>query len=620
MRILDGSGPLIGRHISFKKSALIVRTKPLLIRLLFFFCWLWGASLNAQSDTLPVRWVWADAPVDFAAQEKLKLPAGPLDSLATLAAMRELQATFYDRARFAASLDSLVRTPAARVAHWRVGPAYEWVALRTPGVARSLLTQVRFRERRYRNKAFRIEEVRRLQQQLLDYLTDHGHPFARVGLDSVRVDSGRVSAALRVERGPLIEFDSLQLAGYDKISRRYLENYLGIRRGAPYSRSRVEQLPRRMEELAFLGLKKAPTLLFLGNRATPRLELTRQRASRFDFIVGFLPGGQGEVPGQRRLNFTAAGTVDWQNQFGLGERLRIDYERLRPQTQELDVEFTYPYLLDLPFGADLDFSLYRRDTQYLEVRTDAGVQYLLRGGNYLKVFVENTTNNLITFNAARVRNGRLPENLDLRKNIFGLAALWQRTDYRYNPREGYVLHARAGGGTKRILPNGNILAINDMLYDGLATRDFQYRFELDAAYFRPLGTRTTLQLRARGGWLGARAGILANEQFRLGGNRILRGFDEETLLATRYGILTLEPRFLFQQNGYFYAFADIAYLEDRRPDADFRATRPLGIGVGLALETPAGILGLSLATGRADTGTPIDFRNPKIHIGYLSLF
>ena len=585
--------------------------------LIFLF---WGASLTAQPDTLPVRLVWTAAPADFGQAEKLTLPDRPLDSLGAIVALSALREALYERAYFAASLDSLVRSPEAWQAYWHVGPAFEWMALRADNVEKSLLTQVRFRDRRYRDKPFRIAEVRKLQQRLLDYLTDHGHPFARVGLDSVRVDTGRVSAALRVERGPLIRFDSLQLVGYDKISRRYLENYLGIQRGQPYSRTRIAQLPRRMEELAFLGLKDAPTLIFLGDRATPRLVLTRRKASRFDFIVGFLPGGQGEVPGQRRLNFTAAGTVDWQNQFGLGERLRIDYERLRPQTQELDIEFTYPYILDLPFGVDLDFSLYRRDTQYLEVRTDVGVQYLLRGGNYLKVFVENTANNLITFSEARVRSGRLPDNLDLRKNIFGLAAFWQRTDYRYNPRTGYVLQGRIGGGTKRIRPNANVLAINDTLYDALPARDFQYQLELDAAYFQPLGTRTTVQIRARGGWLAARAGILANEQFRLGGNRLLRGFDEETLLATRYGMLTVEPRFLFQQNGYFYAFADIAYLEDRRPDTDFRATRPLGIGVGLALETPAGILGLTLATGRATTGTTFDFRNPKIHIGYVSLF
>ena len=567
-----------------------------------------------------MRLQWTDAPTDFAQQQKLDYPRTALDSTAAVAALAALRAAMHDRAYLAASLDSLVRTPTAWVAYWQAGARYEWVQLDAGTVDRSLLTQVRFRERQYRGKAYRHDQLRKLQRRLLDYLTDNGYPFARVGLDSLVVADGALRATLAVERGPLIRFDSLQLAGYDKISRRYLENYLGIQRGAPYSRTRIDQLPRRMEELAFMGLKEPPSLLFLGEYVTPRLQLTRRRASRFDFIVGFLPGGQGEVPGQRRLNFTAAGTIDWQNQFGRGERLLIDYERLRPQTQELDVEFTYPYLLDLPFGADLDFSLYKRDTQYLEVRTDVGVQYLLQGGNYFKVFVENTTNNLITFSEARVRAGRLPENLDLRKNIFGLAAYYQRTDYRYNPRSGYVLQGRAGGGTKRIRPNANVTALNDTLYDGLTEAAFQYQLEADAAYFQPLGLRTTVQFRARGGWLAARNGILANEQFRLGGNRLLRGFDEETLLATRYGLLTVEPRFLFQQNGYFYAFADIAYLEDRRDDAEFRATRPLGIGVGLALETPAGILGLSLATGRADTGSTFDFRNPKIHIGYVSLF
>ena len=489
-----------------------------------------GTALSAQT-TLPLRVVWTDVPPDFAAEQKVEWPTGPVDSLTAVAALRDLVQALQGRAYLTVSVDTLYRTEKAWTATATAGPAYEWVSLLPGTTDEALLSQVRFRERQYRNRPFRYTELRKLQRNLLDYLTDNGFPFARVGLDSIQVTDGSVAATLRVDRGQLIYFDSLQIEGYDRISRRYLENYLGIRPGRPYSRSRVNQLRRRMQELPFLSLRQDPTLLFLADRATVQLELSREKASRFDFIVGFLPSGQSDIPGTRQLNFTAAGTVDWQNQFGLGERLLIDYERLRPLTQELDIEFTYPYILELPFGADLDFSLYKRDTQYLEVRTDVGVQYLLEGGNYLKVFLENTTNNLITFSAARVAQGRLPENLDLRKNIFGLEAYWQRTDYRYNPRTGYALRGRAGAGNKRIRPNANIRELNDTIYASIPLQTFQYQAELDLAYYLPLGLRGTVQTRLRGGWLAAREGILANEQFRLGGNRLLRGFDEETLLA-----------------------------------------------------------------------------------------
>ena len=53
---------------------------------------------------------------------------------------------------------------------------------------------------------------------------------------------------------------------------------------------------------------------------------------------------------------------EFQNQFGLGERIYASFERLRPQTQRLELAFTYPYILQLPFGVDLKFNQYRRES------------------------------------------------------------------------------------------------------------------------------------------------------------------------------------------------------------------------------------------------------------------
>ena len=45
----------------------------------------------------------------------------------------------------------------------------------------------------------------------------------------------------------------------------------------------------------------------------------------------------------------------------------------------------------------------------------------------------------------------------------------------------------------------------------------------------------------------------------------------------------------------------------------------MGLGVGLSFETPVGIFGLSVAVGQ-QFGQGFDFRNPKLHFGYVSVF
>ena len=112
--------------------------------------------------------------------------------------------------------------------------------------------------------------------------------------------------------------------------------------------------------------------------------------------------------------------------------------------------------------------------------------------------------------------------------------------------------------------------------------------------------------------------LFENELLRIGGLHTLRGFDEESMFATFFAVFTLEYRLLIGQNSYFNLFGDYAYLEDRAVGKR-RFDRPFGFGLGMNFETNAGVFGVSLAVGSQDGSQP-DFRNPKIHFGYVSYF
>ncbi|MBK8425170.1 MAG: BamA/TamA family outer membrane protein [Lewinellaceae bacterium] len=128
-----------------------------------------------------------------------------------------------------------------------------------------------------------------------------------------------------------------------------------------------------------------------------------------------------------------------------------------------------------------------------------------------------------------------------------------------------------------------------------------------------------MKLGIRGGGIFSEKPIFANEQYRLGGNKLQRGFDEESLFASRFAVATAEFRLLLALNSYLSVFTDYGYLENET-DRIRLFLRPLGIGAGLNFETQAGIFGISVAVGRRDNGQPVDFRTAKFHLGYVSLF
>ena len=92
-----------------------------------------------------------------------------------------------------------------------------------------------------------------------------------------------------MDKNQLTFFDEINLIGDAKISQAYLQNYLGINEGEPYSKAQVLKIRNRIKELPFLTEKQNATITFAGEKARVNVFLVPKKASRFDFIFGFLP-------------------------------------------------------------------------------------------------------------------------------------------------------------------------------------------------------------------------------------------------------------------------------------------------------------------------------------------
>jgi len=550
------------------------------------------------------------------------------DSLALIDQLQSVILQLHGQAHLEASIDSLSQKDSLVTAHLFVGKTYEWAALRNGNVEEAFLSQVGFRERLYRKKAFHYKEVLNLQESLLQYAENNGYPFASVWLDSVQINQGRISAQLMMTKSRLVTSDGIHVIGDANISNTYLENYLGLKKGDLYSKEKVKKVRTRIKELPFVREKENATVTFKGNKSVTNLFLAKKKASRFDILVGLLPNNDVQVPGGptvRQFLLTGTIDVDMHNQFGLGEKVMVEFQQLRPETQEMRLNFQYPYILNFPFGVDVDFELFKRDTTSLDVTYDFGVQYLFEGGNYVKAFWNNTVSNILTINTVDIRNRqKLPASLDFSNASFGLEYYLQKLDYRLNPRKGWGILLRGDAGVKKIKKNNSILDIDDpavdymLAYDSLNLKTFQYRIAAKLEYYQPMFARGALKMGLNSGWFISEHPIYQNEQYRIGGNRLLRGFDEKSIFATRYAIGTLEYRFLVGQNSYLYAFTDYGYVENVTTTLN-NTDQPLGFGAGLTFETKVGLFGFSLALGRQQ-GNPVDFRNVKTHFGYVSLF
>ncbi len=449
-----------------------------------------------------------------------------------------------------------------------------------------------------------------------------GYPFATLRYQRLRVDTAAsLSGVTTTWSGPRVTYGGVRFPdGLDPpVTTTFLERYLRLEPGRPYRETEVLQLEQRLRNLPWLTVKRPPSIVFKDGLAFLYVDAEPRQSSRFDFLLGFLPNSANNA-GQ--LLLTGDLTLELENALRRGERLFFNFERLQPEVTEVEVEAAYPYLFESRFGAQASFNLYRQRSEWLRVAYEAGLGYSLGGGSNYELYYEGGQAQVLGFDTARVvATQRLPEVLDATRNGFGLRLRLDYRDDAFDTRRGWRLLVDGSAALREVEVPTVIRETSETLNrqaDSLGGKTGQFRSSLDVERYFATGRRTTAVLRLRAATLFGAQTPLRNELYRIGGNRLLRGFDEQTLDAQSYAVTTAEYRLLIGNGGYLFAFVDQGLLQDPYRAANSR-NEATGFGAGLRLATRAGALSLTYAYGRQQD-IPIDWQRAKIHIGYTSRF
>jgi len=325
-----------------------------------------------------------------------------------------------------------------------------------------------------------------------------------------------------------------------------------------------------------------------------------------------------------KLLFTGQATVGLRNSFGSGETLGLNWQQLQPKSPQLNLGYQQPYIFRSAFGVSLNFQLQKQDSLYLNISGQAGLQYQVSQQQSGALIIETSSTNVLTVDTNQVKvTGQLPAIADVNSTSIGLQYNFYNTDYRFNPRRGSEIFLSGSLGNKNVRENNSITQIKDpnfnagKLYDSVKLHSYQFRLQGAAATYFAVGRQSAIKLAINAGWFQS-PDCFQNELFRIGGFKLLRGFDEESIYTNRYSVETAEYRYLVARNSWFYGFTDFGWAAYNVNDVKFSHTY-LGFGVGLSLETNSGILSISLAEGKRDD-TRLNFQQSKIHLGFISLF
>lgn len=524
-----------------------------------------------------------------------------------------------------ASIDSVKFDSASAFLRLYIGERFTWSKIRTKPADMQMLEAAGWDSKKLSGKPATPDHFQTEELQLLNYMEDNGYPFAKISLDSVEMDNGGISAVLNIEKGPLYKIDSIRIIGTAKISVDFMERYLGIPEGSIYRKDRLLMISKRILELPFVQEERPWSVNMLGTGSILNLYLKPKKSSQVDVLVGLLPNNNQLQSG--KLLVTGQATVVLRDPFGNGESLGLDWQQLQQQSPRLNVNFQQPYMFHSPYGASLAFSLYKKDSSYINTDGLLGIQFNSSTNKKGSIFIETTGCTVLTIDTTQIIATRqLPEVADVSSLSLGVTYDFNNTNYRYNAIRGNELYFIGSAGTKKLNRNSEITKLKDVndtsfdfstLYDTALTSTYQFRLNFAGAHYFPLSRASTIRLALNAAWYQSPK-IYRNELFQIGGYKLLRGFDEESILASEYTVGSIEYRYLIGMNSFLFSFIDGGWAKNEVPGYAIN-NHYLGIGLGLAFETKAGIFNMSYAVGK-EGANPFEFSQAKIHLGYVNFF
>ncbi len=562
------------------------------VLVLFLVGRLLPASTGLAQQKLQVQIV----PVDSVAKQYLiknDLQIRASDSLSILKKLKAFNNNFINKGYLASNFDSIIFDTTSVKAFFYLGHKYSFEKLKIRGIPENILRELRLTKKIAKGKAISYSDFILLRKKTIEYYENNGYPFASVLIDSISVDNEGLHGNLMVKQNVFVKIDSIVVKGKPKIARKYLNHYLPVKKGEAYNQKKINDLSSWVEELPYIQVFKPAEVEFRDAKAAIYLYLKNKPANYFNGIIGFASGTE-ENP-----DFQITGDLSLKlvNAFKIGEELSIYWDKYSANSQNLKLGFQFPYLFFLPIGIDFRFGLEKHELDYLNTDLFGAVAYSFSAKNLLKVYFAQKNSYLINNEEETSLNIEEASRFTL-----GMTFLLDNTDYRLNPRKGFFVEASSGYGTR------SVLDINSSLID----------FELQLEYYLKLGRMGTLALLNRSAGVFSDVGFYENELFKIGGINSLRGFDEQSVFASTYSIFSIEPRLLIGKNSAVYLFADLAWYEAKLVGSQYDDT-PFGAGLGINIDTKAGIFKLNYAVGK-QFDNPVKFSDSKMHFGFTARF
>lgn len=436
------------------------------------------------------------------------------------------------------------------------------------------------------NGLIKFEKIDLFAREINERLSRDGFPFAKVTFTNYDlVKPSILSSNLNIDYGEKRYLDRVIVKGYKNFPGNFTKNIFKFKKNTPLDVDKALLQSKYIDKTKFARNFRDPEVLFTKDSTSLYIYLEKIRRNSFD---GFLSFDSDENSG--KINIQGYTKITLNNTFNAGETINLDYQAQKNQDRSLNSNIIIPYFMGSPLNLEYTLNLIQKDTTFNSnenmIEFDMNLEKIKVGLGF-----QNTKSNSdsLTVNVKKYKSNLF--------NVFSEYLILDEEDGLM--QELFKFSIRIGKGRKNQLGNKTDL--------------IKYKIELSKKFnFSPKLKLNSMILKEE---INSK-NMVNNELLRFGGEKSIRGFDENSIFTNNYIMLKTSLNYYLSNTIYIYTIFDIAKYNNNilNIEKDIYSG-----GFGFSTFTENGIISVNYSKGN-NWGNSFNLKNAKINISFMSFF
>jgi len=439
-------------------------------------------------------------------------------------------------------------------------------------------------------------------QAILELYDQKGYLLAKATIENISFADSAVEMFayidLHVDEGKELHINGLRIEGNTATKDYVITREARVHTHEQFRKDLPELIKRRLEHLQLFSSVAVPEVYLTdAGQAGLSIRVVEGKQNSFDGVLGYVPSNGSTGSGY----LTGLVNISFRNLFGTGRKLSARWYQENQNSQETEIHYFEPWIASWPVNAQIGFFQRKQDSTFVRMQYDITAELMVTD----ELSVGASFSQYGTFPTEGYGRSVIAES---KSTSFGATVRYDSRDNPTTPGRGILYSTEYQTGSKHTSLGGTGST------EGTNTTQ---RLVFDLSYYLSMVVRQVFAAEVHLRDFSSNT-IDASDLFRLGGASTLRGYREGQFLGSRIAWTNLEYRFLVAPRSYFYGFVDVGYIVQPAITAmSMTASEQskIGYGIGVRMDSPLGLIGVSFALGEGDT-----FSTSKIHIRLVNEF